>query len=573
MMMKFPFRIALNALLIAIMIVLPSWNRERKWTSDFVAPSVSLCGRIFNELLQAPDGPVPIYEGLGDLHYGIVTESQLAQKYFDQGLRLIYGFNHYEALRAFREASRLDPTCAMSYWGQALALGPNINDINPKEREEMANNAMIMARKFSAKAPQKEKDLIHAMSSRFDGKAYADREPLNTSYANAMSTLAEKYPRDTEVLTLFADALMMGSPWDYYQPDGSPKQSTIKARRALETATMLNPGHPGAHHLYIHLLEASPKPEEALKSAELLETAMPAAGHIVHMPSHIYVRTGHYDRSNISNTNAIKADEEFLSYTNDQGMYRVFYYPHNLDFMNYGAMMSGESQKAIQNGGKLAYQMKPVESMMPIYYDFFITVPVLTYVRFGMWNEILALPDPNPQHFYSVMISHYARGTAYLRKGRLKEAALELHLLDSVSRLDTLKSLQAFYTPTDQIALVPVNLLKGELAIANGQTEEGLKSLRNAVIAEDKIRYNEPPDWRLPARHFLGAALAEGGNLAEAQKVFEEDLKINPANGWALNGLLSIQLKLGQTERAKQTRTSLDEVWKHNDVKPAGARF
>jgi tetratricopeptide (TPR) repeat protein len=533
---------------------------------------ITMCGSAYLAGLDI-SAPVSLIDGLGTLHCKITTRDSVAQKFFDQGLRLIYGFNHVEAMRAFKEASRLDPSCAMAWWGQALTLGPNINDWNPKDREEMALEAIRKASEVSVGATQKEKDFILAMASRYDGKAHDNRDPLNVAYREAMEKLAKKYPDDPEALVLYADAIMTSMPWDYWNKDGSPKTLTSLARTALEGAIKKHPRHPGAHHMFIHLVEASGKPDDAYKSAEFLETAMPAAGHVVHMPSHIYVRVGEYERSNTLNRLAIKADEDFLSQTNDQGLYRLGYYPHNIDFLAYGMLFNGQSVSAAIEANKLAYHMKSLEHTMPVYYDFYVGAPLIAFVRYGKWKDILALPSPDDKFYYASALHHYARGTAFLRMKNSADARKELSKLDSIQKLDTLKTIYAFFNPTDAIVNVAANLLKGELLIDHGKMDDGLLALKAAVAAEDNLRYNEPQDWRLPARHYLGAALYEAGRYDEALRVYEEDLVKNPENGWALRGLANCQQKTGKTADAAKTMKRLANVWSKADITITSSRF
>ena len=536
---------------------------------------ITMCGAAFRAGLNF-DAPVSLIPGLGDLHYRITTRDSAAQKFFDQGLRLIYGFNHVEALRAFKEASRLDPSCAMAWWAQALTLGPNINDWNPKDREAMALQAITKAKELSVgtnQANQKEKDFILALALRYDGNVHDDRSALNNAYFEAMQKLSKKYPNDPEALVLYADAIMTSMPWDYWNKDGSPKPLTSLARTSLELAMKKYPRHPGAHHMYIHLVEASAKPGDANKSAEFLETAMPAAGHIVHMPSHIYVRTGEYERANNVNRLAIKADEEFLSRTDDQGMYRFGYYPHNIDFLSYGALMNGQSAIAITESNKLAYQMKSLQSSIPVYYDYFTSMPLFAFVRYGKWNEILALPAPDDRLYHLSAIHRFARGTAFIRSSKLDEAKLELARLDSLHHLDTLKSVAVLFNTAEQISKVAVQLLKGEVLIADGKVDDGIVALRSAVEAEDALRYNEPQDWRLPTRHFLGAALFEAARYEEAQKVYEADLLANPENGWSLRGLANCQQKMGKTADLARTVKRLERAWNKADITIMSSRF
>jgi tetratricopeptide (TPR) repeat protein len=525
---------------------------------------ITICGSAFRAALDLK-APVSLMEGLGDLHYKITTRDSLAQKFFNQGLRLVYGFNHVEALRAFKEASRLDPSSAMTWWGQALALGPNINDWNPKDREAMALEAITRAKELSVGASQKERDFILALSKRYDGKVHDDRDPLNLAYRNAMEALAKKYGNDPEALVLYADAIMTSMPWDYWNKDGSPKPLTSLARVALESAIKKYPRHPGAHHMYIHLVEASSKPGDARKSAEFLENAMPAAGHIVHMPSHIYVRIGEYERSNNSNRLAIKADEEFLSRTDDQGLYRGGYYPHNIDFLHFGALMNGESAVAIAEANKLAYHLSGIQSVVPAYYDYYAGSPLLALVRYGKWNDVLSLPLPDDsRNYHFAALHHMSRGIAFVRMKDLASAKGELTKLDAIHKLDTLKTIYAFFNSTEQIVRVASSLLKGEILISEGKVEEGLMALKEGVAAEDDLRYNEPPDWRLPVRHYLGAALVDAGRMAEAQKVYEDDLVKNPENGWALRGLSNCKVDVSKR---------LEKVWGKADVAISSSRF
>ena len=533
---------------------------------------ITMCGAAFLAGLNF-DAPVSLMDGLGDLHYKITTRDSLAQKFFNQGLRLIYGFNHVEALRAFKEASRLDPSCAMAWWGQALTLGPNINDWNPKDREAMALEAIAKAKELSVGSNQKEKDFILALSSRYDGKVHDDRDPLNVAYRDAMERLAKKYSNDPEALVLYADAIMTSMPWDYWNKDGSPKALTSLARTALESAIKKYPRHPGAHHMYIHLVEASNKPGDAHKSAEFLETAMPSAGHIVHMPSHIYIRVGEYQRSNLTNTLAIKADEDFLSGTSDQGLYRSGYYPHNIDFLAFGALMTGQSQLAITESNKLAYHVTGLQKTMPAYYDYYAGSPLIAFVRYGKWKDVLALPLPDDRSYNLSALHRMARGLAFVRMKDLTSAKAELSKLDSIHKLDTLKTIYAFFNSTEQIVRVANSLLKGEIFIHDGKLEEGLSALRDAVAAEGELRYNEPPDWRLPARHFLGAALYDAGRYAEAVNVYGADLVTNPENVWALRGLANCQEKTAKPGDVSKTMKRLANVSNRADITITSSRF
>ena len=560
-------------LLLLSLALFLSWRKEQI-PENFVVTGnsrITMCGSFF--LADTAYLPIQLHDGLGDLHFGISTNNQQAQRFFNQGLRLVYAFNHIEALRSFKEASRIDPGCPMAYWGQALALGPNLNDWNPKDREKMALEALDHAKKLKLYASPVELDFIHAMAARFNGKAYDNRDSLNTSYRIAMSKLAKKYPDHPEALTLYSDAIMTSIAWDYWERNGTPKELTKEAVVILEKALFKFPSHPGAHHLYIHLVEASPNPAAALKSAVFLENAMPKAGHIVHMPSHIYARVGNYSKSISANIQAVKVDEEFLATSDDQGMYRLGYYPHNIDFIGFSAYMNGQSEKAIQATAKLAYRIKGFESFAPMYYGYYLPEPLNAFVRFGKWNEILSLPVPEERYLQPLVMGRFARGLAFLRNGKVFEAKNELKKLDSLNRLDTLKTMYAFYNSLGQISNVATCLLRGEILLSEKKIDEGIKMLKLGVAAEDDFRYNEPPDWRLPVRHYLGAALLESGKYAEAEKVFQEDLIKNPENGWALQGLLQSQLKQNKTIEMSATAKRFTIAWKDADLTIASSRF
>ena len=539
-----------------------------------VLPKVSMCGTLswgLNDTLPLPQAR--IIEGLGDLHYPITTTSLKAQEFFEQGLRLVYAFNHWEAIQAFRTASQLDPECAMAYWGLALAFGPNLNDWNPQDRERLALEAIEQAKNKKGRISEVERALIDALATRYNGKVYENRDSLNQAYAAAMNKLVAKFPDDAEVQTLCADAIMNTMPWDYWQKDGSPKPATAQAKNILEVVLKKFPDHPGAHHLYIHLVEASPTPELGLQSAEFLETAMPSAGHIVHMPAHIYVRIGQYSKSIESNVNAVKADEKYLSNSNNQGMYRLMYYPHNVDFIAFSSYMEGRSNLAIQTAHKLAYKGTLGNFALPGFSQYLMVEPMIAYTRFGKWSEILTLPDPGDDLLYARVMWHFSKGMALVRSGRAEEAKRELSRLDSLNKLDTLKSIYISFNPVSSSSQIASNLLNGEILMRENRVEEAIKEFENAVVVEDSMRYNEPPDWKLPTRHYLGAALTDVGRFAEAEQVYLADLKINRENGWSLTGLQKCLLKQGKKSEVTATAKRFGKAWKNADIAITSSRF
>lgn len=536
---------------------------------------VTWCGSALPfDLLDSALAKPKLLAGLGNLHYPITTTSLDAQKFFEQGLRLVYAFNHWEAIQAFREAARRDPDCAMAYWGLALAFGPNLNDWTPIDRERFALDYIEMAKARRARVSQVEKDLIDAMAARYNGKAYEVRDSLNSAYAQAMRAIVSKYPDDAEVQTLCADAIMNTMPWDYWQEDGTPKPETAEAKKILETVLAKFPEHPGAHHLYIHLVEASPTPELGLKSANFLTSAMPGAGHIVHMPAHIYVRVGDYAKSIEANTKAVKVDEEYLSYSENQGMYRMMYYPHNVDFIAYSSYMEGRSNLGIQTALKLAYKGNFMSGAAAQGFSQYAMVePMIAYTRFGKWTDILSLPDPGEQNLYAQVMWRFSRGMAFLRSGYDVQANNELLKLDSLNKLDTLSTIYITFNPVSSSSQIAAALLRGEIFLKQKKFEEALQAFQSAVVIEDGLRYNEPPDWKLPTRHYLGAALFEAGRFADSEKVYLDDLRVNRENGWSLTGLQRCQNAQNKKSDVAATLKRLSKAWKNSDVAITSSRL
>jgi tetratricopeptide (TPR) repeat protein len=571
-------KIVQGFLLFSLISSFAHWTLKKEETSRQVnkppaMPPVSMCGSLVGEWSDTIPLNAKIIEGLGNLHYPVTTQSLKAQEFFEQGLRLVYAFNHWEAIQAFKMAASIDPDCAMAYWGLALAFGPNLNDWNPLDRERLALEAITKAQARKDRISQAEKDLIDAMATRYDGKVYEIRDSLNQAYASAMIKLAARYPDDAEVQTLTADAIMNSMPWDYWEQDGSPKPPTAQAKNILEVLLKKFPEHPGAHHLYIHLVEASPTPELALNSAEFLESAMPAAGHIVHMPAHIYVRTGQYSRSIQSNIKAVQVDEQYLSNSNNQGMYRVMYYPHNVDFIAFSSYMEGRSNLGIQTALKLAYKANFGKAVIPGFSQYLAVEPMIAYVRFGKWNDILSLPDPGAEVLYSKVMWRFARGMALVRQGNVLDARKELARLDSLNSLDTLQSIYISFNPVSSASQIAVGLLKGEILMSEKKIDEALKEYENAVRAEDALRYNEPPEWKLPARHYLGAALLDAGRFSEAEQVYLADLKVNRENGWSLTGLQQAYLKQKKKSEVTATARRFGKAWKNADIAITSSRL
>lgn len=509
----------------------------------------------------------PLFENLGNHHFGISTKNKRTQAFFDQGLKLAYAFNHAEAHRSFMEASRLDPQSAMTYWGQAYALGPNINDPFPDEdRKSKSYEALIKAKKLADNASPKEQVLIEALAHRYSDDLSADIAQLNISYMNAMAKVAEKFPEDADIQTMYAEAIMNTMPWNYWDNEGNPATNTLHGKTALEHAMEINPDHPGAHHYFIHMMEL-PHPDLALPSADRLGSLMPAAGHIVHMPSHIYIRVGRYSDAVEANMAAITADEDYISQCYSQGIYPLGYYPHNLHFLWSAASLLGDSKTAIDAAKKTAEKV-PVGELenLPFLQDFAST-PLLAYTRFGKWNEILTTPYPGDQYLHLKLIWHYTRGIAFIRKNNLKEAKEELEALNGMQNNPALETIVANYTnPSSLIAKVAYEVLAGELAATEGNLPKAVEHLNKAVNLEDQLVYSEPAAWHIPVRQTLGAVLLKAGKYREAEMRYNEDLKVLRKNGWSLIGLYHSLMEQGKVDEANRIKKEFNDAWKQADM-------
>ena len=520
-----------------------------------------------------PTEPIaPLFENLGNHHYAVTTSSEEAQKFFDQGLRLTYAFNHAEAHRSFREAARLDPNCAMAYWGQAFALGSNINDpFLDTERITKAYEAVQKAAELADQVSSKEKDLIEALTTRQSADTTADLNVLNQAYSDAMQEVARKYPDDPDILTLYADAVMNTMPWNYWDADGTPHPGVLEAKKALESAIALNPDHPGAHHSYIHMVEL-PYPEQGVPSAEKLGSFMPAAGHLVHMPSHIFIRVGRYEDAVKANIDAVAADEEYISQCYAQGMYPLGYYPHNIHFLWSASSLLGDSKTAIEAAKKTAEKVPISELTTLTFLQDYITTPMLAYTRFGKWNEVLTIPKPGDQYKHVMLIWHYTRGIAFLHKNNIKEAEEELTAIEQLIQDPELESLIANYTnPTSSIAKVAQRVVAGEIAAAQENYDHAIALLQEGVAFEDALVYSEPVAWHIPVRQNLGAVLLKADRPAEAEVVYKEELEKNRENGWSLIGLYHSLQAQGKTQEANEVMLRFEKAWALSDIQIDGS--
>lgn len=509
----------------------------------------------------------PLFENLGDLSFAISTKNNTAQTFFDQGLKLTYAFNHAEAHRSYMEASRRDPSAPMPYWGQAYALGPNINDPLPTpERKEKYNEALKKAQKNIGSASPKEKALIKALAARYSEDLEADVEELNMAYMKEMTKVVKAFPNDTHIQTLYAASVMNTVPWNYWDEEGNPSPGIADAKLALEKAIELDPKNPGAHHYYIHMVEL-PKPDLAVPSADVLASLMPAAGHIVHMPSHVYIRVGRYLDAVKTNQAAILADEDYISQCYSQGMYPLGYYPHNIHFLWSASSLLGASEIAIDAAKKTAEKVPTGElTELPFLQDFAST-PMLSYVRFGKWNEILTIPSPNPEIKHLNLMRHYARGIAFVRKDNLKEAEEELLAIGALKEDPELKEIVATANnSSDNIAKIAYEVVAGEIASSKGEYSLAISHLKKAVELEDMLTYTEPAAWHIPTRQNLGAILLKSENYEEAEKIYKEDLAVLRQNGWSLMGLYKSYLAQGKTEEAALIKAEYDVAWENADI-------
>jgi len=515
--------------------------------------------------------PPPLYADLGTHHHP-VSCSAPAQQYFDQGLRLVYGFNHDEAVRAFSAAARLDPNCAMAYWGIALALGPNINLPLDAERANAAHDAMQRAVGLAPRASAIEQDYIAALSKRYSADPDAERKPLDRAYADAMRQVAQRHPDDLDAQTLFAESMMDLRPWDLWTADGEPRPGTPEIVATLEGVLQKDPNHPGANHYYIHAIEASPQPEKGLPSAARLAGLMPGAGHLVHMPSHIYIRTGRYGDAAAANRQAIAADERYIAAAQPSGVYPMMYYPHNIHFLWAAASMDGRSADAIGAARELATKVPPdMARQMPMV-EYFMPTPYFALARFGRWQEILAEPAPPDDLHYNAAMWHYARGLACAATGHYADAERERAALNTDADAVPADRVVGDNQSARQLLRLASLLLAGEIAARQGQCETALPKLEEAVSVQDGLPYMEPPPWYYPARQSLGAVLLQCGRPDAAAVVFREDLQRNPGNGWSLYGLAQA-LRAENDPGAAAAESRFRTAWRDADVRLTSSRF
>jgi tetratricopeptide (TPR) repeat protein len=513
---------------------------------------------------------VPLYDDLGSHHYAVTTSVPLAQRYFDQGLRLYYAFNHAEAIRSFREAQRLDPGCAMCWWGEGMSWGPNINLPMDSASAVAAHAATRRATELRDHASDRERALIGALATRYAPVPPEDRAPLDRAYAEAMGRVSHEHPMDLEVATLYAEALMDLRPWDYWTESGQPQPGIADALERLESVMEADPSHPGACHFFIHAVEKI-YPVRAVPCAERLASLMPGAGHLVHMPGHIYIRVGRYLDAVRANEHAVHADE---SYIQDQqpgvGMYTAGYYPHNYDFLAFAAMMIGRSEMAL-SASESVTRLLPQELFGSPGMDFlqhWTVRPLQMRVRFARWDEILATPAPGASFPHATAIWHYARGRAYVARGDAVSARRELERVRALADDPRLEGLRMEFNASKDLVALAENVLAGYVAAAEGRRDEAVGALREAVRREDALLYGEPPEWSIPTRQDLGALLLQAGRPVEAEQAFRDDLARFPENGWSLRGLSLALEQQGEGVAARSVDEDFRRVWATADVPP-----
>jgi tetratricopeptide (TPR) repeat protein len=508
-----------------------------------------------------------LFDNLGKWTHPVTTSVPDAQRWFDQGLRLAYGFNHDEAKRAFEEAARLDPKCAMAWWGVAFVLGPNINLPTDPVRELEAVEAVGKAKALAPGASAKDQAYVAALEKRYSTATEGDRTAKDTAFAKAMGEVAKAYPDDPDAATIHAEALMDLHPWDLWTQDGKPKPGTEEIVSILEGVLKAHPDHPGANHYYIHAVEASKSPERALASADrFAEGLVPGAGHLVHMPAHIYMRTGHYDGAVQANEKAAHVDEAYFAKMGANGVYPMIYYNHNLQFLAAAAAMEGRSKEGLEAARKLdaaiplemVQQMSMVEMMKPI--------PVWLLVRFRMWDDLLKEPKPAESLAYTTGMWHFGRGMAYVGKGDAAAADAERKELDAI-RAKIAPDLMMNFNSAVSLLEIASDVLGGSVARQRGQHDEAIRIFRKGVTHEDALRYDEPPGWFNPVRENLGGALLAAGRAKDAEAVYREDLKRNPNSGWSLHGLALALDAQKKTKEAEQVRGQLATSWARADLK------
>lgn len=515
------------------------------------------------------DNIAPLLDGYDVINYPITTQNPLVQRYFNQGMALAYAFNHAEAARSFHYATKLDPNCAMAFWGFAYVLGPNYNAGMEPDNYERAYEAIQKALQLSSNASEKEQEFIEAMAIRYAPKAPEDRSQLDMDYSKALEALYNKYPDDTEISSLYVESIMNLHPWDLYDKVGEAKPWTPEIVNLLETLIENNPKHPGAHHFYIHAVEASTTPERSDGSAKVFDDGLvPGSGHLLHMPSHTYIRTGEYHKGTLSNIAAVKADSTYVTSCHAQGAYPLGYYPHNYHFMAATATLEGNSHWAMIGAKKVSDHVHPEIMKEPGWgtLQHYYTIPYYVAIKFKMWDDILDMKLETYDLKYPKAIRHYSEGMAYLGKGDFIKAKIELDALEILAADKSIEDITIWdINSVSSLVQIAQKVLKSEIWAAEGNFDESINLLQEAVEMEDALNYNEPPDWFFSIRHHLGAIQIKAALYEDAILTYTEDLKHFPKNGWAYHGLKIVYTRLNDVENIAQVNGLLSESWAHAD--------
>jgi tetratricopeptide (TPR) repeat protein len=523
---------------------------------------------VFGQHGHAPvkePAPATLTPGLGDIDHPVTTNNPDAQKFFNQGLAYIYAFNHEEAVRSFKQATQLDPQMAMAYWGIALALGSNYNVPADGPALVQAYSNLQKAIELAPKASEHDRAYINALSKRYSSDLQVDKNKLAVDYKNAMGELSKNYPDDLDAATLYAESMMNLRPWHLWTLDGKPEEGTLEIVSVLESVLRRNPNHSGANHYYIHAVEASTNAERALPSAARLGKIAPKAGHLVHMPSHIYIRTGDYYQAAQANVDAIAVDREYIAKSGNNGLYPAMYYNHNVHFLASASAMNGRFADSIKSARELEANVKPVVKAMPML-EMFLPYPLVSLTRFGKWDEILKEPQPDPSLKITTAFWHFARGSAYAATKQMTNAETELAALRAIDKTMT-EEVRLFNNAAADVMKIAEFELEGKIALARGDKQAAFDLLNKAVAAEDATNYSEPADWDLPVREVLGGALLANGDYATAEKVFRAEILRQPRNGRALFGLAESLRKQGKDGAAKSVQAEFEKAWQYADTK------
>jgi tetratricopeptide (TPR) repeat protein len=530
--------------------------------------------------MASPAGAAPVdqtdvptlFDNLGSLHHPITTTSEQAQRYFDQGLRLVYAFNHEEAIRSFEAAAHLDSQAAMPYWGIALALGPNINRAMEKNDEHRAVEMVQKARRMADRATPVEQAYIEALVTRYVGRKGVKRKGLDEAYAKAMRSVTQRFPEDPDAATLFAEALMDLRPWDFWKPDGRPQPGTDEIVTTLEAVLARNPDHPGACHYYLHAVEASSQPERALPCAERLPGLMPGAGHLVHMPAHIYMRVGRYHEAVERNQQAVHVDEQYFASQHPTGEYADGYYRHNLHFLWASLAMEGRNVEAMKAARDLTATITVEEASKDHGKELYLPTPIFSMIRFGRWEELLKEPPPPKGLRLMDGMWRLGRGLALVATGRLPGAEGEHIALAGLTK--QIRRDRTMEEKTERALLkIAERVLAGELAVHRQRHNDAIRLFEDAIKMEEALPYSEPPLWPLSVRHHLGTALLLAGRPSEAEAVYHADLLRHPDNGWALIGLIQSLRAQQKDDQAAEAEDRFKKAWAHADFIPAASRM